>query len=128
MGKSRAGGIPGTRGATPAPSFSGNLPSLESEFPMTPGGWFGEKSSKKNSDARIIKSQDPLATAEHFFDLASNGGKMHVDTPKIKIVKFYDGSRVGFRPVSTSDGSPAVEIWLESPSRCKDQKIHFERN
>lgn len=36
-----------------------------------------------------------------------------------------DGTTVSIREVSSSDGSPAVEIRISSPGRVKTQKINF---
>ena len=47
---------------------------------------------------------------------------------KGKLVKMKDGSIVSHREISTSDGSPAVEINItrsEDSGGIKKQKIHF---
>ena len=125
MGKGRAGGISGTRGANPPPSVRDNIPKLEQEFPMTPAGWFGRKSDN-NTPTRVVESANPEETAERFWELASEGAKtVEQKGPGMKAT-FDDGSTVFYRESSKS-GSPAINIGNPGGGIPKSQKIHFEK-
>ncbi|WP_027869762.1 hypothetical protein [Eubacterium sp. AB3007] len=108
-------------------SISENLPSLKSEYAYS-NGYFGDK-GKGRAFTRNIASDDPLSTAKHFFDTAGYGGIVQqMANGKGQNVKMKDGSIVSFREVSTSDGSPAVEINISKSTDAgglKKQKIHF---
>ena len=98
-------------------------------------GYFGTKgTSATNPRIRHIKSDNPVETAKAFYDQLAQGG---VETPfydkktgqeKGRKSNLSDGSVVSWRNVSSSDGSPAVDINIESSKDSggiKQQKIHF---
>ena len=124
MGKNRNGGFSHTRGANPLPSVRDNLSRLQEEFPMTSAGWFGHKSEHK-SDARIIESNDPDATAERFFRIASEGANLKRKGTGHRLAKFDDNTVVYYREASKS-GGPAINISNKVGGVPKSQKIHFE--
>jgi hypothetical protein len=126
MSKFSHGGFPGTPGGNSGRTFTDNLPDLVKEFPLD-HGHFGKPSDKTNSIARIIESPDPIATAERFFRLAAEGGTMRTDKPNIKVAELKDGSFITFRVVSSSDGTPAVDLNLTPPTYVKTRKIHFTK-
>lgn len=114
-------------GTTKHHSISDNLPSLLARYPYK-NGYFG--SPAKSSRVRHILSDSPTATARDFYERASKGG---VEEPMrngrgVKTL-MGDDTVVSLREVSSSDGSPAVEINIRKSSSSggiKNQKIHFE--
>lgn len=124
MGKGRAGGFSGTRGASPPRSVRDNFDNLRKEFHATKDGLFGKPSPRKSSKARIIESDDPLKTARRFFEIGSEGGTIDHDNPGVTRATFADDSLITFREISRS-GGPAVEITIVKGRRPR--KIHFER-
>lgn len=108
-------------------TISENLPSLEKNYVFA-DGYFGEKGQGR-SFTRNIASEEPTAIAKDFFDKAAYGGLVqYMSNGKGKLVKMKDGSIVSHREVSTSDGSPAVEINITRSTDSggiKRQKIHF---
>lgn len=108
-------------------SISENLPSLASNYDYH-NGYFGDKGGGRDF-VRNIKSDDPLATAKDFYDKAAHGGlEYEMDNGKGVYTKMRDGTILSFREVSSSDGSPAVEINIKKSDDHGDikyQKIHF---
>ncbi len=120
-------------GAVHYHSISENLPSLKSKYDYK-DGYFGTKGdSSTNSRVRHIASEDPVQTAKEFYDRATYGG---IETPIYdknsnvigQKTNLEDGSVITWRNVSSSDGTPAVDINIEKSSNSggiKQQKIHF---
>lgn len=109
------------------PSFGENSKKILKEFQIDSNGYFGQKGQSHSEAIREIVSNHPLSTAKHFFELITEG---HVpeSLPRGngKIVKFSKDVVVTFRPVSTSNGSPAIDIKNDSgESSIVSQKIHF---
>ena len=78
-------------------------------------GRFGVSSPSTGNYTRNISSSNPLYTAKDFYDKIAKGG-------------VADGSSVAYRVVSSSDGTPVVEISIrksKNSSGVKAQKIHF---
>lgn len=110
--------------------LSENLTTVTSKYPVT-DGYFGRKGQSQKERVRNIESENPLKTAKDFYDMIANGGETK-KIPKGEVATLADGTVVTFRPVSTSDGSPAVDINI-TPSTSdgtglKSQKIHFVQN
>lgn len=111
-----------------------NLDEVAKMFPRTPSGFFGKPRGGK-SRVRLIASDNPEESAKQFFAIASKGGKI---TPilfeggsksrKSKGFKAsFDGSHfISVRPVTSSKGSPAIQISFKDGSG-QTQKIHFEK-
>ena len=128
MGTSYKGNSPTFR------SISENVTALKNDYPFL-GGYFGRKGeSSTNSRVRNIESADPHATAKEFYNKAAYGGiESDIYNKKTGVVigrktKLADGSIISWRDVSSSDGTPAVEINIEqstSNGGVKQQKIHF---
>lgn len=128
MGTSYKGDSPTFR------SIGENVASLKKDYTFS-DGYFGKKGeSSTNSRVRNIESADPHTTAKEFYDKASYGGiESSIYNKKTEAVigkktKLADGSIVSWRDVSSSDGSPTVEINIEhstSNGGVKQQKIHF---
>lgn len=115
-------------------SISENLPPLKEKYSYN-DGYFGDKgNNKKNNKVRHIESSNPSRTAKDFYDSLTHGGKEEPIYDKRtgerigKKTTLADGSIVSWREVSSSDGSPAVDINIEYSSDSggiKQQKIHF---
>ena len=108
-------------------SIKENLPSLKSEYKYQ-NGYFGDPGQGRDF-VRNIKSDDPVKTAHDFYDKAAHGGiEKEMSNGKGVYTKMKDGSILSYREVSSSDGSPAVEINIKQSTDHGDikyQKIHF---
>jgi hypothetical protein len=116
MGHASGGGYssPGT--------LSQNLEKLSNQFPSDGQGRLGTKGRNK---ARVIATDNPAKTAENLYSALKKGGKeSQLPNGKGRLTLFPDGSRVIHRPVSSSDGSPVVEISIKGP-KWSSYKIHF---
>ena len=104
-----------------------NLPSLTSSYDFN-NGYFGKKGQGRDF-VRNISSEDPLSTARDFYDKAAHGGiERQMSNGKGLYTKMLDGSILSFREITSSDGSPAVEINIKDSTAHGDvkyQKIHF---
>ena len=93
-------------------------------------GYFGDKGQGTNFVRRIMSS-DPVSTAKDFYDRATYGGiERKLNNGKGVFAKMRDGSILSFREVSSSDGSPAVDINIKKSNDhggIKYQKIHFTK-
>ena len=91
-------------------------------------GFFGENSKHGKERTRNIASSDNLSTAKDFYDKIAFGGKEQVVNDNMRITRMADGTVITMRKVSSSDGTPAVDINIK-PSKhtggVKGQKIHF---
>lgn len=113
-------------------SVSQNLPAMKKDYPIH-NGYFGTKGNSKDDSVRHIKSSDPSATAKDFYSRISKGGVERdiVDKNgniKGKTTKMADGTVITWREISSSDGSPAVDINIKKSTDSgglKIQKIHF---
>lgn len=126
MGGGGGGGMfSGTKGNS-VTSFSDNLPNLTSKYPLTSTGYFGVKGQSGDSSIRNICSSNPRHDAKTFYSVASKGGQESpLPNGKGVMSKMSGGTRIVYRPISSSDGSPAVEITIIGPGNAKTQKIHF---
>lgn len=118
------------RGTTVTRSLSDNLDNLDdlkSRYPYY-DGYFGSK-GQSSGKVRNIVSDNPIATAKEFYQIAAKGGiEQQMLNGKGYTTKMKDGSIISYREVSTSDGSPAVDINIKrsiNSGGIKQQKIHF---
>ena len=95
--------------------------------PLTKSGYFGDKAKNTSSSrVRIVESSNPVKTAYEFQAKAIKGFiSMRTITGKGYVVKLKDGTKISYRMISSSDGSPVVELTIKDLKRVKDQKIHF---
>lgn len=113
-------------------SISENLGDLSSNFDYN-GGFFGTPGNNNSKSVRHIASSDPSKTAKKFYDIAAHGGIEESIIGKNGKVKGFkcdmaDGSVITWRNVSSSDGSPAVDINIQRSTDSggiRQQKIHF---
>ena len=139
MGSGSSGyGIAGTAGSRDA-GFSGgtslhhslgdNLGLLTSEFPLR-NDFFGSKGQGKG--IRHIDSDDPITTARDFYMRATRGGiEKPLPNGRGVMTKLSDGTVITMRLISSSDGTPAVDINISKSvdsANVKQQKIHFIRS
>lgn len=133
MGNGWHGHFPSTASSrSDARTLTDNLNALTKEFPLHPNGFFGEPGqSKNNVRVRNITSNDAETTSQRFYELACEQavsiGDIRDKSGKHKgyVAEMRDGTIISYRWTSTSDGSPAVDINIQSVGSVKRQKIHF---
>lgn len=72
-------------------------------------GFFGIGARKQSDKVRRIESSNPESAAKDFYNKIGYGG-IESNIPKGKKVEMEDGTIITWRNVSSSDGSPAVDI------------------
>ena len=103
-------------------SLAGNIAKLAQSLQTDKSGRLGVKGKNK---IRLIVAKDPPKAAKDVYSALKVGGiESKLDTGKGKQAVFKDDSRVVYRPVSSSDGSPVVEIFVSQPNGVS-YKIHF---
>ena len=107
-----------------------NAASLKESYKFNPNtGYFGEPGKSSNNHVRNIESEDPLKTSKDFYEKAAYGGKEKpLGNGKGMQTEMKDGTIITFRETSSSDGTPVVEINIQSSDNnggIKKQKIHF---
>ncbi len=104
-----------------------NMPTITTKYKYH-NGYFGDK-GKGRDYVRNISCDNPVKVAKEFYDKAAHGGiERQMDNGKGVYTKMRDGSILSYREVSSSDGSPAVEININNSMNHGDiryQKIHF---
>lgn len=125
MSKPEHGGFQHTSGAERGRTLLDNLPQTTQEFPLTDDGLFGTPGN--NSGVRHIASRDPIATSIRFYGLLTEGGDVLRKTEKMTVKRLSDGAFITWRLVSSSDGSPAVDINMSRVvgGIVSTHKIHF---
>lgn len=99
-----------------------NVKEMNHIYPHTSNGYFGEK----GKNVRVIKTSTPEITSSDFYHRISKGGR----TEPLKNghgtrTLFQDGTVVVHRMITSTKGSPAVDIKVIKPRSIKSQKIHF---
>lgn len=129
MSKPSSGYFTGTIGASNGKQLEldtylvdSNLSSVTERYPITKTGYFGTK----GKNVRVISSRDPVLTSQDFYSRISKNAVIHV-LPNGKGTKavFADGTTITHRVITSTPGSPAVDINIKSPGIIKKQKIHF---
>lgn len=119
------GGGSSSSGRSPK-SVRENFARLGKKYPLSSEGYIGN--GRQKDTVTQHHSKDPMASAKEVFAKLSKGGeRVPLDNGKGTSSVFPDGSRVVFRPRSSSDGSPTVEVFSSSPGTSipDRQKIHF---
>lgn len=115
-------------------SVSDNVFSVSKDYPINASGYFGTKGDSSDNSVRHITSEDPTSTAKDFYDKLAYGGiESNITNKKTgkvigKKTTMKDGTIITSREVSSSDGSPAVDINIQksnAPAGISGQKIHF---
>lgn len=132
MGGGYLGGYRHTDGASNKPNPHSNIDDnarlLARQYRLTSGGYFGRKGTGKG--VRVINCMNPIAIAEYCFHILGQGGQTEVALNRkgqeIHMSRLNDGTLVTYRRITSSQGSPAVEIRLSGGEHIvKQQKIHF---
>ena len=114
-------------------SVSENLGKLQDKYDPDGDGLFGDRGRGGSATIRNIASDDPAQTAKDFYDTLAYGGIEKILTypdgnPKGFQTIMSDGTIINYRPVSSSDGTPAVDIdvqYSDEHGNLVTQKIHF---
>ena len=103
-------------------SIEANAHAMAADYSLTESGKFGEK----GKTYRVISSPDPITTSIDFYNKIGRGGRK-TNLPNGKGTKTIlgDGTIIVHRIVTSTKGSPAVEISVSGSPRIKNQKIHF---
>lgn len=106
-------------------SPNNNIKTLSTDYKYnSESGKFGTK----GKNAQIISSHDPVKDSKNFFDKISKGGsKTKLSNGKGDRVDFTDGTTITYRVITSTKGSPAVDIKVISRTKggISTQKIHF---
>lgn len=112
----------GSKGNGAQSSIEQNVSKMGKAFPLTASGYFGSK----GKNVRIIKSAVPEKIANEFYTKIKAGGKSEpLKNGHGSMTMLGDGTVIVYRPVTSTTGSPAVNIKVIKPGRVKSQKIHF---
>lgn len=126
MGTGNSGNYSGTKGAFNSATQSNitdNAKALAARYGLTTHGYFGSK----GKNCRIITTGTPVATSTHFYHQIGKGGTtIPLSNGKGTMTVLGDGTRIVHRLITSTPGSPAVEISISGSSLIKDQKIHFK--
>ena len=78
---------------------------------------------------RHIESKNPISTSTDFYNKLTHGAiEKNLPNGKGTVAKLADGTIVSYRKISSSDGTPAVDINIKRSKESggiKQQKIHF---
>lgn len=109
-------------------SITDNLPSLKSKYPIS-NGYFGNRGDSTKERTRHIESKNPISTSIDFYNKLTHGAiEKKLPNGKGTVAKLEDGTIVSYRKISSSDGSPAIDINIKRSKNSggvKQQKIHF---
>lgn len=126
MGTGNSGNYSGTKGASNSATKSNiaeNAKALAAKYGLTTHGYFGTK----GKNCRIITTGTPVATSTQFYQQIGKGGTtIPLSNGKGTMTVLGDGTRIVHRIVTSTPGSPAVEISISGSPLIKDQKIHFK--
>ena len=110
-------------------NLTDNLIDTTKSYPLD-NGYFGKIGKSKNPSISQIDCADPVKEARKFFDKISYGGiETKYDDGKIR-VDLKDGTTIMYREITSTKGSPAVDINVKKVTKTgsvKSQKIHFEK-
>jgi len=122
MGAGFHGGFGKTKGGKQHSSIASNANAIKQQYPLTKSGYFGGK----GKNCRIITSASPEATSIDFYGKLGKGGTTKpLNNGKGTITTLGDGTRIVHRTITSTKGSPAVEITISGSPEVKNQKIHF---
>lgn len=102
--------------------YSRNLTNVAQHFEMNEKGAFGKSGAGKN--VWLIESDSPMDSAMFFYSELSEGGLCSYTPNQHGVISVLgDGKSVMFRPYPTTEGSPAVEVRIQTGKLF--QKYHF---
>jgi len=103
-------------------NFSKNLMTTSQYYEMDSDGRFGQQGIGHR--VRIVECDDVFDTAMDFYDHITEGCTIKQYKGEMKLYTVLDNYRINFRPYTSTQNSPAVDIFIEYPTRLI-QKIHF---
>lgn len=108
-----------------------NLPAITKLYGPPSDGFFGKMGKAGVRETRQIDADDVLSESKKFYDTIAYGG-IESKLPKGNGIRtqMKDGTIIVYREVTSTEGSPAVEINVRrSNDNCglKFHKIHFEK-
>ncbi|MBQ6976733.1 MAG: hypothetical protein IJQ16_09315 [Selenomonadaceae bacterium] len=122
MGAGRGGNFGNTKNKTF--DFANNLAKTMEKYVLNESGFFGEK---VNDTVRHIISEHPLVTMWDFVKKITEGATViEMKNGKGWIANLPNGFRITYREKSSSDGSPAVEIWTSTKTRNASSTVEFK--
>ena len=102
-----------------------NIEALSTKYKYnSESGKFGSR----GKNVQIILSREPIKDSREFYDIISKGGnKTKLSNGKGDRADFNDGTTIIYRVITSTKGSPAVDIKVVSKSKgeISTQKIHF---
>lgn len=112
-------------------SLRENIQELSKIYPINEEGYFSKKGEADEDGIRQIDGEDAIITARRFYETLAYGG-IEENLPNGKGVRamLKDGTFVIYREITSTPGSPAVEINIRKSKDnfgIKYQKIHFEK-
>lgn len=125
MGTYYKGGSPTYR------SLRDNLLNVSEKYAISSDGFFGKIGKAGVGEIRQIDADDVLSESRKFYNSIAYGG-IETKLPNGKGVRteLRDGTIIVYREITSTIGSPAVEINVrKSSDNCglKYHKIHFEK-
>lgn len=94
-------------------------------------GYFGKIDKSRVVDIRQINCSDPIRESKKFYDKLANVGIEEIlPNGKEVMTSMKDGTVITYRVITSTEGSPAVDINIKRSSDTegiKKQKIHFEK-
>ncbi|MDO4438771.1 MAG: hypothetical protein Q4B86_04915 [Eubacteriales bacterium] len=128
MGAGNSGKYIGTKGAStkqailPKSNIQDNAKPLAQKYGLTSSGYFGEK----GKNCRVIVTDTPENTSIAFYkQIAKGGHTISLNNKKGTMTVLDDETRIVHRLITSTKGSPAIEITISGSPIVKDQKIHF---
>lgn len=107
-----------------------NYAMIKVSYPVS-NGYIGKVGLSGNSQIREVQASDPIAEAQKLYDTIAYGGiESNLPNKKGKYTVMQDGSVITFRVITSTKGSPAVDINIKhsTSNNCfKTQKIHFSK-
>ena len=100
-----------------------NAELVRDKYELNDEGYFGETTKTK---AQIFRTKTPIDDSYDFYNKLGQGGKIeNLNNGHGTKTTLSDGTIITHRVVTSTEGSPAVDIHIYSPSFVKTQKIHF---
>lgn len=124
MGSRSGGGAP----VAAHDAIKASLSRLEKQFKISRSGYFGVEGSGKK--VRLIVSADPYATATEFWRILTRNQRITpLENGRGWRVDFPDQSTAVYRRLTSTDGSPAVTLTIETNGLgvARFQRIHFTK-
>ena len=109
--------------STGTSNINENAGNMTGKFAPNEYGNFG----RPGKNSRIIECEDPVSESASFYEQIGRGGEVS-PLPRGNGTKtrLDDGTFISYRVITSSEGSPAVQISVKGVStNINDQKIHF---